>query len=297
MEAESEKTRGLWKKMEHIDHRILYWLLIVVIAVPYLRPLGLPVPLTEYTKSFYKTVSEFPMDSVLIIDISAGPSGYGELAGSASALMEYLTNIYPEKHEGSRLKIIVLSFSAVGPIMYDDYFKPKFEKAGYKYGAEYVYFGFVPGTETSIARLADDIPSLLRTDYLGNNIEDLPIMEGIKDHTNINAVITCDTLGAASWWAKHWATRGVKVGNLCVGMNIPLYTTLYRSGDLFGFTGSARGGAELEYIIEKPGEAIATTDTISLSHIYMIILIIIGNIAFFKLKFSSHKRNEVINHG
>jgi hypothetical protein len=61
---------------------------------------------------------------------------------------------------------------------------------------------------------------------------------------------------------------------------VPMMTTFWRAGDMVGFLGGSRGSAEMELLIGEPGAALATTDTLSLSHVYLILLIIIGNLGY-----------------
>ena len=282
----SGKSTSLIEKLENLDNRILYWILIVVIVIPYLNPLGIPVPITQTVRKFYDTFDGLPPGSTVLLDITSGPAAYGEIGAGTSAFMEFLTKIYPSHHNGDRLKVVIISSTEQGPIMYDAYAKPIFDKNGWEYGEDYAYFGYIAGLETFVARLAEDIPSLLQSDYLGNSVANLPVMEGIQDYTDINLVVLWDSGSAVEWFVKQWSPKGVPVGGIFVAVSIPKLETYIKSGDLFGFIGSSRGSAELEILIGKPGEAVATTDTLSLSHLWVIFLIILGNVGFYARKIS-----------
>ncbi len=285
MKAESQDRGAFWEKLERLDYRVLYYLLVILIAVPYLKPFGLPIPITKPVQAMYDTLDKLPQGSMMIIDISAGPPGYAEIGPGATALMKFVTQIYPARHGGGRLKVLMTSISEEGPLMYEAFVKPELDKSPFKYGVDYVYFGFISGLETAVARLADNIPSLLRSDYYNNRAEDLPMMKGVNSYKEIAAVVVLDIVSVTPWWIKHWALKGVKVANVCSAIYIPQYTAFVQSGDMFGFLGSARGVAEFEQLIGIPGLAAATTDTLSISHLYIIFLIIIGNIPFLAKKY------------
>lgn len=286
MEERKGKSMNLLERLENLDNRILYWILIVVIVIPYLNPLGIPVPVTQTTRKFYNTLDELPPGSTLLLDITSGPSAYGEIGAGCAAFMEFITDIYPREHNGGKLKVVIVSSTEQGPIMYDAYAKPFFDENGWEYGEDYVYFGFIAGLETFVARLAEDIPGLLPSDHLGNSVTDIQVMKDIQDYNNIDAVVLWDSGSAVNWFVKQWSPKGVPVGGIFVAVGIPLLETFVKSGDLYGFIGSARGSAELEYIIGKPGEAVATTDTLSLSHLWVIFLIILGNVGMYARKAS-----------
>ena len=272
---------SIWARMQTIDRRLLYWVLIIVIAIPYLRPLGIPVPITNPTQQFYNKLSSLQPGSVMLLDITSGPSAYGEIGPGCAAFMEYITSIYPREHNGGKIKLIILASTEQGPIMYDAYALPPLESNNWIYGEDYVFFGYISGFETFVARLAQDIPSLLQVDYNEKSISELPIMQGIQDYLDIDAVVMWDSGSASNWYVKQWSPKGVPVGGIFVAVSIPTLETFLKSGDMFGFIGSSRGSAELELLIGKPGEATATTDTLSLSHLWTIILIIVGNIGYY----------------
>jgi len=272
---------SIWERLDKLDRRILYWVLIIVIAIPYLNPLGIPVPVTNPTTQFYDTLMNLEPGSAVLLDVTSGPSAYGEIGAGSAAFMDLISSIYPSENNGQKLKLIIVSSTEQGPIMYDKYAVPALEENNWVYGEDYVYFGYISGFETFVARLAEDIPSLLQTDYRGNNINTLPIMEGVQDYTNIDAVVLWDSGAASNWYVKQWSPKNVPVGGIFVAVSIPELETYLKSGDMFGFIGSSRGSAELELLIGKPGEAVATTDTLSLSHLWVIFLIILGNIGYF----------------
>ena len=57
---------------------------------------------------------------------------------------------------------------------------------------------------------------------------------------------------------------------------------------MIGILGGLRGGAEYEILINKPGASVAKMDSESISHLYIIALIIIGNIGYFATKKTTH---------
>jgi len=286
MGTESKKPRSVWERLEHMDPRISYWLLIFVIVVPFLRPLGLPISISKETQSFYNTLDALRPGSVVLFDISSGPAAYGEIGPGSIAMMEYVTVVYPGRHEGGRLRIAIVSGGeAEGAIMYEAYARPRLEKAGFQYGADYAWFGFIAGGETMVARLADSIPSLLRNDFFGTTIDKLPVMKGVSNYKDVSVVIVWDSVDATAWYVRHWGAKGVRVGTVCVAVEIPAYITFYRSGEVFGIIGSSRGGAELELLVGKPGVGVATTDTLSTSHLLVIILIIVVHIGLLARKY------------
>jgi hypothetical protein len=47
---------SLIDRLENIDPRVIYWLLVIVIAIPYINPIGLPVPISEKVREAYQVI-------------------------------------------------------------------------------------------------------------------------------------------------------------------------------------------------------------------------------------------------
>ena len=127
-EAKLGEQVSIWERLDNLDRRILYWILILLIAIPYLNPLGIPVPITNPTRQFYNTLEDLEPGSALLIDCTSGPSAYGEIGAGVAAFMDYLSRVYPSENNGQRLKVIIVSSSDQGPLMYDKYMLPAFNE-------------------------------------------------------------------------------------------------------------------------------------------------------------------------
>ncbi|NIN63705.1 MAG: hypothetical protein GTO63_03120, partial [Anaerolineae bacterium] len=53
------KEESFWDRLQAIDRRILYTLIVVVVAAPLLRPLSLPITVTSATRTAYEKVDEY----------------------------------------------------------------------------------------------------------------------------------------------------------------------------------------------------------------------------------------------
>jgi len=152
-----------------------------------------------------------------------------------------------------------------------------------EYGKQVVFYGYIPGQETAVAKLADDIPGLLTVDYFGTPTEDLPIMNGITNAADIDMIFTFDTWGARGYYVGHWFERyGTKICAATSGAAIATIETQFSTGQLVGAAIDARGGAELELLFHMPGRASVTTDTLSLTHSFVLLLLVIGNIQYLR---------------
>ena len=59
------------------------------------------------------------------------------------------------------------------------------------------------------------------------------------------------------------------------------YYTYYQSGQLFALVGGLKGAAEYEQMVGVKGKATRRMDIQSFAHLAIIILVILGNVAYF----------------
>ncbi|HDJ22027.1 MAG TPA: hypothetical protein ENF19_02350 [Candidatus Bathyarchaeota archaeon] len=52
----------------------------------------------------------------------------------------------------------------------------------------------------------------------------------------------------------------------------------WKAGNYFGLSVGSRGGAELERLIGEPGDATIVMDSISVSHLLIVIAVILANV-------------------
>ncbi|MFC1803861.1 hypothetical protein ACFL0D_07860 [Thermoproteota archaeon] len=264
-------------RLGKLDIRIFFWILLILTAIPYVRPLGIPISISVQVKDFHKTLDELEAGDVIIMEQGYTPTNYAMLPGGP-ALFKYLTVIFPEEH-GGRLKIVLKSSGEVGPVGWSEKVEDYFKEAGWEYGVDYVYLGYIPGQETAIANLADGVNTIVAVDYYGNSMADLEMMKDINDYRDVSAVISVDASDYPDWYAKHWSSKGVPFVDMGPGPYYARWNTLYTQGILQGLIGTGRAAAEYELLLGIPGEAVASADTLSATHLFMILAIILGNLS------------------
>jgi len=48
----NQTNKNLWAKMAVIDKRILYWVLFILLVIPYLFSIGFPITVSQSTKAY-----------------------------------------------------------------------------------------------------------------------------------------------------------------------------------------------------------------------------------------------------
>lgn len=153
-----------------------------------------------------------------------------------------------------------------------------------------MYFGYCPGQETNVALLRDNIRGVYPKDVRGVATDDIPMMEDINDASKIKFVMSSDTGDAQIYYIRQWKNGPVNyvgsgqpplIAEMGIAMNKSGDMVYYLSGDEFGLVAGSRGAAELEALVGLKGNATITMDSISVSHVLLVLAIILANVGMF----------------
>ncbi len=252
-------------------------LVVIFMAIPLLHPLGLPIVVSESTKDYYNAIDQLKPGDVVLFDIGFGSGGYPTLGPATIAILRHCFS--------KDLKVVLMATSQEGCVIYPlimDEVKPE-EVYGAKYGEDYVFLGYIAGVQTAMAAVLGDLHAAAPVDHFGNPIGTLPMMANIRGADDIDVVAYLTTAGETSeGWVYQAYSRYKKV--TCGGwlsMMTPSMKPYYDAGALAGMLDGIRGAAEYEYLIGQPGDAMKTTDILNLTQTWVLILVILGNIAYF----------------
>lgn len=257
-----------------IDVRIIYGLFVLCVLIPLIKPIGLPLTITDSTRDAHDFTASIPADSVVLYSIEIGPSNEAENLPQAVAMLQHSAML------GHKILMVTFDPSA-GPYL-DRIAENVLEPTGLVYGEDFVIFPYRAGGESAVAALGEDMRGLYENDAYGNKLSSLSIMDKID---SIKDVALCQVYGSgdqASYYMRHVQAKfgtPVNVGTVAVG--ITLYGPYYASGQLSGMLIGQAGAAEYEALINMPGKGTAAMDAQSIGHMYMALLVLVGNIIYF----------------
>jgi hypothetical protein len=268
-------SNSIWDKLQTVDRRVFYWVLFITLMIPYLRPIGFPIAINPPPKGIYDELSMVQPGDVILLSINSGVSAWGDCLPAMVACIRMLAD------QGAHIVVWGMGHTDID-ITWQEVMDRSPELDDYVYGDDYAYFGYLPTQETTIALLADDIRAVFSLDRYGNPIDDLKIMEDINGAKDFRLMLSSDTGDVQGYYIRQWGTRhGTPIGSIGIAMNASGDLPFFLSGDLFGLSGGSRGGAELEQLTGKPGQAITTMDAISVSHLLVVFAIILANVGYF----------------
>jgi hypothetical protein len=150
------------------------------------------------------------------------------------------------------------------------------------YGADYVNLGYKYGYVAVMHGLADSIARIFPSDYSGNPLMELPLMQEVINYDDIKFIYcVADNATVEYWISIVNAQYGVPVGSGMTAVMAPKMYSFVESGQLTGLLGGMKGAAEYEKLLGKLGTASRGMDSQSLVHLLVIFLVLVGNIGFF----------------
>jgi len=259
-------------KLNKIDRRWWWAIVTVLIAIPLVYPLGLPIPIDPQTRYFYQTIQDLPQGApvILILDFESGL--VGELQAQGVDTLKHVV----DKH----LTFIQITFyRADCATIFRTKILPLVDMSGYTYGTDWVDMGFVTGGETAIKSFAANF-LFPQKDWNGVDLAGMPIFNKMKSAADAKACIAIEA-GLYDQVLRQ-ITVPYKVptveGNGLV--NVPDMYQYYQAGVLKGILGGLPGAAQYEFLLGKPGLAIRGMDSLSTSQVFMLIGIVVLNVAY-----------------
>ncbi|RKY60086.1 MAG: hypothetical protein DRP95_04490 [Candidatus Latescibacterota bacterium] len=265
--------RKLVEKVLIMDRRVIYALMASVALLPLvIGPLGLPSKVSPEVKAVYERIESLPEGAPFLISMDFDPASKPELYPMAEALVRHAFR--------KNLRVIGMNLWITGSGMAERILSDVAEEYGKRYGEDYVYLGWAPGAANVILGLGQDLYKTFPRDYYGNLTSELPVLNGINTLRDIPFMVD---LAAGDPGIETWVVYGKarSMAGGCTAVIAPGMYAFLNSGQLVGLIGGMRGAAEYEALLEKPGKATVGMDIQSTTHILILALILLSNIAFF----------------
>lgn len=278
-----------------MDRRIIFALVGVVAVIFMTVDAGLPIPVSAAAQDMYNQVESLKPGDRVHMSIDYGPSSMAELYPQHLVILRQMLK--------KDVRVICSSLWADGPAMIDRAFRDvlaELEAEGIKKesGVDYVNLGYKPGDRVAIASIVASFKQTFPTDYVGRRTADLPIMQGWDTYDQGIALLMTIAVGDPGAPEYIQQAQGRMKVPMVAGVTAvisPQLYPFYQSKNLQGFLAGLAGAAEYETlalksaIIAEPGAAIRGMNVQSAIHMLIVILVIIGNGAYFLLRLHGEK--------
>ena len=158
-------------------------------------------------------------------------------------------------------------------------FVKKFNK---KYGIDYVFLGYRPGVAAVMINMGRDIRSVFAVDYFGTPLDSLPMMQNIKNYSDIAILVGLEAGSTGDAWVQFAQARYNQ--KIILGGTAVVAPDLYpylQAGQIVGLIGGMRGAADYEKLVNSVGPATIGMTAQTVIHIVILIFILLGNVGYF----------------
>jgi len=259
----------------------LYVILIVLLAWPLIKPIGIKLDISDETRRCYEAIESLEPGSVVVFGFDYSAGNKAEMEPQALAVLRHLLR--------RNVKVIGLAFVEQGPILGEQ----AFQKTGWtekQYGVDYINLGYRAGGQGTVAAFANDIPGTFNTDISGKPSTSFPIMEGIKTAADIDLIVTIapGTPGPEDYVRQVFSSYQTPLVCGVPAVAITQVAPYVQAKQIKGILGGSPAAAQYELLIEQPGDAVAAMDAQSLAHLLIVAVIILRNIGYLAEKKASN---------
>lgn len=292
-------NKNFWDRLQTIDRRIIYAVLLGVILIPLFYPTPLPNYPAKQSQDFYDTVEKIAADKssankIVILDGQWSASTRGENQWQSEAVVTHLM----VRH----LHFALIAFDTQNlTLMQQQVVDPLAKKYGYVYGRDYVNWGYRPYTASfipTVKGLATDIPRTIKTDFHGTPLAALPVMRGIRSRADVAAVVELTSVESAETWLGQFEQGGSPPFLFApTAVMAPTYYPYLDSGQISGMLTGIKGAGDYEGLLRQNGLThtngfgLQAANALSLVYALIVLLIILGNVGFYAAR-AARRRTE-----
>lgn len=268
-----DRFLDLLVRLKDLDRRVLFVLVAIAVAVPVLRPMGLPIRTSRESVDFHKELTSLQAGDTILFSFDYDPQTRAEL--------DPMTRVIWKVCFQKDVRIIALTLYPGGVGVADEIMTELAAEYGKTYGEDYIFLGYNPDWSGTMLRMGESFRKTYPTDQQGQDTDSFPIMQDVDSYADTPLLVSVSASGLAEYWAI-WA--GGKFGQKVITGNTAIQAVLvypyYHSGQISGFLGGLKGAAELEKLTDELGAATRGMDSQTTGHVLMVIFILLGNVAF-----------------
>ncbi len=236
----------IFERMQKLDRRWIYIVVALAIIIPLMIPYNSDNVTTPPVENLYQMIDSFGgrEDRAILLSFYHDAATMPELFPMEVAILRHCFE--------RNVKVFTLTwFPAGAPIIEYAINTVKEEYPDIKSGVDYCNFGYKPQAFAMILGMGDNIANTMNTDAEGRKLENLEIMRGIHNYSEMNLVVEFSGSSAGGMWITY---ARPKYGlNVAVGVTAVMAADLYpylQSGQLIGLLSGLKGAAEYEKLVD-----------------------------------------------
>jgi len=268
-------------KLSKIDRRVVFLLIGAAAVIPLLKPLWLPVHVTEHVQKVFDFIENIPVEGqAVLLSVDYTPETFPELHPMTLAILRHCFT--------RNLKVVCMTLQPAGPGIAELALGTVAAEYGRKYGEDYVLLGYRPGISPVILGIGEDIKRVFVTDNYATDLGDIRMMDEIRNYDDIALVVTISGSSIPESWISYAHSRyGQLIASGVTAVMAADFYPYLQTGQFIGMLGGLKGASEYEILVERAGfsrerkTATIGMDSQSVVHLVIIVFIVLGNLAYF----------------
>ena len=251
----TDDKRTFWDKMEKVDRRWLYLILLVVTSAGLFIPAEIPVQPDRTSLELYVALTKVPKDKVILVQSDWTNSTRGENAGHFEALLRYMM--------ATDRKFLVYSYAdPQAPQVARDALRRIIQERvaanlkEYKHGEDYLVIGYFPNAEAQTFAMATNIKTAWGArkyrDASGQekSIFDSPVLAGVSDVTDAGFLMIVTASNTIDVAVERLPIGLIPIGCMCTGVVGPQILPYHQAGQVVGVAVGLKGVYDFEYMMK-----------------------------------------------
>jgi hypothetical protein len=264
-----------------LDRRIVYFGLLLLTLLPLVFRWQLPLFVGDPPRRFRDAIEALPTDKVVFISSDWDAGTQAESRPQVVAVLRHLIR--------RNLKFVLFSISyPTSPALAQSAAEQaiRLENAGdrYRYGEQWVNMGYRLAEDAWLRSLANDISTAMKESREGQAFSEIPVLKGVRKfgpEGQVSMLINVTGSSTIESYYQFLTPTKVQIALGCTAVMAPEQYPFLDSGQLSGLLTGMKGGAEYEQLIEAPGAGLPAMAGQSFAHLYILILILLGNLSVF----------------
>lgn len=267
---------SIWQRISNLDRRLIYIVLGIILMVPQFTPVIIPMNIDKMVPPLYEFIEELEPGDPVLVSVEYSAVMKSEMTPVLHAVAKHLFD--------KGCTVLLWATSTDGAMFAQTVVEIAPE--GYEVGRDIVNFGFVAGYEAAVSALCADFKKTFPADFFGNPTAGMEIIADIDTIQDIKLVfqLTGGGLGPLLWVRQAVIPYGTAFASAVSSSMLPSAVPYYESGQILALLNGLVGAAEYELLTETPGMGLAGMAGQSLGHLFVIAVVLLGNLAHFMQK-------------
>lgn len=275
----------MFEFFRNLDRRWVFLAMLLAVAVPILAGARFPEDPSPLVRSVFEAIDNLPDGSRVLLALDYDPASEGELHPMAAA---FTRQCALKNH-----KMYFMTLWPPGTVMIQKQLTMlEREFPDYEYGVDYVNLGFRPGYEGPIKLIVTDLKKAINADVHGTSLDQIPLTRDLKNIQPMDLIINVSAgyPGAKEWVLYASTPYGIPTVAGTTGVQSPLLMP-YIPNQLTGMLGAIKAAAEYEQLLideypqlednRQAQEALRRMGPQLVAHVFLIVLILLGNTIYF----------------